>query len=297
MHISQMDLNLLVVFDVIFAERNLTRASERLHITQPAVSNALKRLRRMFDDPLFVRTRDGMTPTPLARSVVDRVRKALQIIQSCIEHDPVFDPASSAQTLHCSFSELAEALLLPGLLARMADDAPAMALRSYYVPRNEMPMELAAGTIGIAVDVTFVNDSNLHHIPLLDEEYVVAVRKDHPIVRRKPTMKQYMSLGHVHVSSRRKGVGTVDQSLKTLGRRRTIAARVRDYTAAPLIVAKTDLACTLPRALAKQAGLRVYPLPFETPSVSMHMYWHKSADADAANAWLRGLLTAVAKTA
>jgi DNA-binding transcriptional LysR family regulator len=296
MHISQIDLNLLVVFDVIYAERNLTRASELLHITQPAVSNALGRLRRTFDDPLFVRTSEGMTPTPAARNIIDRVRKSIQLIESCIDHNEAFDPLASDQTLRCSFSEFAEAMLLPGLLARIRVSAPNMALRSYYVPRNEMPIELAAGTIDIGVDVTFVNDSNLHHAPLLDEEYVCVVRQDHPTIKRKPTMKQYLSLGHVHVSSRRKGVGTVDQSLKTLGHRRTIAARVGDYTAAPLIVAKTDLACTLPRAFAKQAGLRAYTLPFETPSLSMHMYWHKSANADAANAWLRGLVAEVANT-
>ncbi len=295
MHINQLDLNLLVVFDAIYAERNLTRASERLHLTQPAVSNALKRLRTVFDDALFVRTPEGMTPTPLARSIVGRVRKALQLVESCIEHDAAFDPMSSDRTLQCSFSDLAEALLLPGLLARMRDAAPNMALRSYYVPRSEMPMELAAGTLDVGVDVTFVNDSNLHHTPLLDEEYVCVVRADHPVIRRKPTMKQYLSLGHVHVSSRRKGVGTVDQSLKALGHRRMITVRVRDYMAAPLIAAKTDLACTLPKVLAKQAGLKAYPLPFETPSVSMHLYWHKSANADAANAWLRELVTEVAK--
>jgi len=294
---TQLDLNLLVVFDVVYAERNLTRAAELLHITQPAVSNALKRLRAAFDDPLFVRSSEGMTPTPLARAIVDRVRKSLQIIDSCMDHRDTFDPSSSGQTLRCSFSDLTEALLLPGLLARMRIDAPNMALRSYYVPRAELPLELAAGTIDIGVDVAFVNDTNLHHTPLLDEEYVCAVRKDHPVIRRKPTLKQYLSLGHIHISSRRKGVGTVDQSLKALGHRRVIAARVRDYTAAPLIVAKTDLACTLPRVLADQAGLRGYPLPFETPSVLLHMYWHKSANADAANAWLRGLLSATAMTA
>ena len=297
MNLSRLDLNLLVVFDAIYTERNLTRASEILHLTQPAVSNALKRLRTTFDDALFVRTSEGMMPTPLARSIVDRIRKALQLVESCVEHELSFEPQTSDRTMLCSLSEMAEARLLPNSLARLRVEAPNMALRSYYVPRSEMPMELAAGTLDIGVDVTFVNDSNLHHIPLLEEEYVFAVRTDHPVIRRKPTLKQYLSLGHVHVSSRRKGVGTVDQSLKSLGLRRTIAVRVRDYTAAPLIVAKTDLACTLPRVLAEQAGLRVYPLPFETPALGMHLYWHKSADADAANVWFRGLLTDVAASA
>lgn len=296
MRISQLDLNLLVVFDVVYTERNLTHAAEVLHITQPAVSNALARLRKTLDDPLFVRTSEGMTPTPLARSIVVRVRKALQLMESCMGQEATFDAATSDKTVLCSFSDLAEALFLPGLLERMQKVAPDMTLRSYYVARNEMPTELAAGALDIAVDVSYVDDSNLHHTPLLDEEYVCAVRQDHPIVRRKPTMKQYLALGHIHVSSRRKGVGTVDQSLKTLGHRRRIVSRIRDYTAAPFMVANTDLACTLPRILAKQAGLKAFPLPFDTPPVSMHLYWHKSSDADPVNAWLRELLVEVANS-
>ena len=294
MQISQLDLNLLVVFDVIYAERNLTRASEILHITQPAVSNALGRLRAALDDPLFVRSSQGMMPTPRARSIVDRVRKALQLMESCVDHDTAFAPALSEETMLCSFSELAEALLLPGVLARMQQTAPKMAVRSYYVPREDLPGELSGGTVDIGVDVSYVNDAGLHHTPLLEEAYVCAVRKDHPTIRRKPTLKQYLSLGHVHVSSRRKGVGTVDQSLKGLGHRRGIAARVRDYTAAPLVVSGTNLACTMPRALAELSGLRAYALPFDTPPVSMHLYWHKSANADPTNAWLRGVLREVA---
>ncbi len=294
MRINQLDLNLLVVFEVIYKERNLTRASEILHITQPAVSNALSRLRKTLKDPLFVRTSEGMMPTPLARDIAARVQKALQLVESCMSHDAPFDPLSSDKTLLCSFSDLAEALLLPLLTERLQRTAPRMSVRSYYVARSQLPMELAAGTLDIGVDVTFVNDSNLHHTHLLEGEYVCAVRKDHPSIRRKPTMKQYLALGHVHVSSRRKGVGAVDQSLKTLGFRRRIMARVRDYTVAPRIVECTDLACALPRVLAQAAGLRAYPLPFDVPPVTMHLYWHKSADADPWNQWLREQLKEVA---
>jgi len=290
MRFNQLDLNLFVVFDVIYSEGNLTRASEILHITQPAVSNALTRLRKNFDDPLFVRTSEGMTPTPTAKNIIVRVRKALQLMKSCIDQDFSFDAESSDKTLQCSFSDLAEALLLPNILAGLNKKAPSMAIRSYYVPRNELPIELASGSLDIGVDVAYVNDSNLNHTPLLDEEYVCAVRKDHPALKRKPTLKQYLTMNHVYVSSRKKGVGTVDQSLKTLGHRRNITARVRDYTAATLIVKKTDLAGTFPSVIAKQEGLAVYPLPFDTPPVQIHMYWHKSADADPMNSWFRDLI-------
>lgn len=218
----------------------------------------------------------------------------MELLDSCLADRSTFDPASSGKTLVCSFSDLAEALLLPGLLARLTDLAPNMCVRSYYVLRSELPRELAAGKLDFGVDVPFVNDSGLHHAELLAEEYGCAVRPEHPILRRRPTLERYLALGHVHVSSRRTGIGAVDQSLKALGRRRRIAVRVRDYTAATRIVASTDLACTLPRVLARQAGLRVYALPFEATPVSMHLYWHRSADADPVSEWSRRLLQDVA---
>ena len=290
MRLNRIDLNLMTVFDVVYAERNLTRAAEVLHITQPAVSNALTRLRATFDDPLFVRTAAGMIPTPVARNVVSRVRKALQLIESCVEPQTGFNPASSEQTLLCSFSGLAEVLLLPLMMTKVESLAPNMAVRSFPVPRTELPTELAAGSLDIAVDVASFNDRNLLHAPLFEDHYVCAVRPNHPQVQRQPTLQQYLQLGHVHISSRRKGAGDVDQRLKSMGHRRTIVTRVSGYATAPHIVTTTDLACTMPRSLAKQSGLKVFSLPFDVPPVNIHMYWHKSTDADPANIWLRNLL-------
>ena len=119
----------------------------------------------------------------------------------------------------------------------------------------------------------------------------------HPVVRsnRTPSLRRYLELGHVHVSSRRRGIGAVEQSLRQLGHRRSIAVRVRDYTAAVDIVEETHLACAMPMALARRSGLRVVPLPFETGPLEMHLYWPRSADADPVSRWLRGELAASAK--
>ena len=288
---AKLDLNLLNVFDVIYSERNLTRAADVLHLTQPAVSNALARLRASFDDPLFVRSAEGMSPTPVARGMIGRVRRALQLVDSCVKPSTRFAPATSDQTLFLSFLDSAEALLLAPLLSRMQDAAPNMTVRSFYVPRTDIPTELAAGTLDIAVDVPIVDDTNLVHEPLFSSESVCAIRPEHPSVRKRMTLRQYLGLGHVHVSKRRKGGGgTVDQALKKLGCRRRITTRVDSYAVAENIVARTDLACTMPRSLAEQSGLKVVPLPFEAPVTGVHMYWHKSADADPSSIWLRTLL-------
>jgi DNA-binding transcriptional LysR family regulator len=287
---NRLDLNLLNVFDVVYTERNLTRAADVLHITQPAVSNALSRLRTSFDDPLFVRSAEGMSPTPVARAMAGRIRRALQLVDSCVRPSATFDPHSSDQTLLLSLMDAAEALLIAPLLARMQDVAPQMTVRSFYVPRADVPTELAAGTLDIAVDVPLLDDTNLVHVPLFSGENVCAVRQDHP--QTDPlTLDKYLAMGHVHVSKRRKGGGgTIDQALKKVGHRRHIVARVDSFAMAANIVSQTDFACVMSRSTAEQAGLRVMALPFEAPSTEVHMYWHKSSDADPGNRWLRSVI-------
>lgn len=299
MRLSGINLNLLLVFDAVESERNLTRAAEVLNVTQPAVSNALARLRRLFGDPLFVATPEGMAPTPLARDMAGRIRRALRLMESCLDVSSPFEPQSARRTVMLSFTDLAEALLLPALMSRLMSTAPALALRSYYVPRSELPQELGAGSLDLAVDVPLVNDTSLSHEPLLRAEYGCAVRRGHPILRsrRRPSLERYLSLGHVHVSSRRRGIGVVEQSLRQLGHRRTLAVRVRDYTAAAHIVEETDLACAMPKVLARRSGLQVVALPFEVPPLEMHLYWHRSADADPMGSWLRSEMKAVAEAA
>ena len=288
-HHAKLKAGSIAVGDTVHLEVDVERR-DRIRANHSATHLVHAALRNTLGDPLFVRTQEGMTPTPVARGMIGRVRRALQLVEGCIEPPAEFDPASSEQTIMCSFSDLAEVLLLPAMVSRLADIAPAMSVRSYHVPRSELPTELAAGTVDIAADVTFVNDRNLNHAPLIEDEFVCAVRPDHPAVRRKPTLKQYLQLGHVHISSRRRGAGEVDQVMKTLGHRRRIVTRVRGYATAPHILAATDLACTMPRSVAEQAGLRCFSLPFDVPRVNIHMFWHKSADADPANVWLRGLL-------
>lgn len=287
MRLNQLDLNLFVAFDAIYSTNNLTRAAEILHITQPAVSNALSRLRKQFDDPLFVRTPEGMMPTPVARKAVGPIRKALQLLDASVKPVETFDPAQSEMVVACSMIDVAEALVLPRLLKTLETQAPGMAVRSFYVSRRDVATELASGSLAFAIDVPLAGGADLLHAPVTTEEYLCAVREGHPVIRRKPTMAQYLRVGHLHVSSRRRGMGTMDLALKNLGERRRIVARVVHYTAAARILENTDLALTLPAEIARELGLKAYPLPFEMPLLGLRLYWHRGVDADPANRWLR----------
>lgn len=289
MRLSQIDLNLFVVFDAIYSEQNLTRAAEVLCITQPAVSNALNRLRKTFDDQLFVRTPEGMMPTPVAENIVGQVREALQLLTMSVQEGDKFCPTTSEKIIACSMNDLGEALVLPPIMAHLQRQAPKMTLTSYYVSREDMAKELSSGNLDFAIDVPLVEDKNLCHAPLSGEDYVCAVRKDHPTIKTELSLDEYLGLDHIHVSSRRKGMGVAELALNSLGLSRNIKVRVQHYMVGANIVSNTDLAWTLPMRLARQLDLKILPLPFEVAPLNWHLFWHKSADKDQASIWLRNL--------
>jgi DNA-binding transcriptional LysR family regulator len=287
MRLSKLDLNLFVVLEAIYNRRNLTRAAEMLSITQPAVSNALARLRRTLNDPLFVSTPAGMMPTPMAENIIGRVREALQLLDSSVHEGDVFDAASSERVFRLSMSDLTEALLLPALGERLQQQAPGMRVRSYFTDRSEVPMALANGSVDIAIDAPLIIDPHLHQAPLVRDRHACMIRHDHPFRGNILSMADYLAMGHVHVSSRRKGSGYVDAELARLGQRRNIQMRVQHYMIAPLIAMRGNLALTAPLRLLQRYPARILELPFAVPDLEYHCYWHRSVERDQGNQWLR----------
>lgn len=296
MRLSQVDLNLFIVFDAIYQQRNLTRAAEVLCITQPAVSNALGRLRTTLNDPLFVRTSQGMTPTPLAENIVGRVQEALQLLNTSVTEGEIFQPAETDKVFRLSMNDLAEAMILPNLLEHLREVAPNIGIECYQVNRNDVERELAAGTLDFALDGPLIAGSQMCTKPLLRQRYACAVRREHPVVGGSLTLDQYLELDHVVVSSRRKGVSYEDAALNRLGRQRKIRTRVQHYQVAPLVVERTDMALTMPMSMAQKYDLQVLELPFSLPPLDWNLFWHKSADHDQANIWMRDLLMEIAES-
>ncbi len=291
MQLQQMDMNLFLVLEAIYNERNLTRAAEQLHITQPAVSNALARLRRTLDDPLFTRTPAGMSPTPLTERIMPKVQQALALLGGSLSEERQFDPASARKTLRLSMNDMAETLLLPRLLERLQQLAPGISVESYYVPRDQLVKELAANTLDFGLDIPLATATQLQQQRLVNDRYLCMLCADHPLAEQTSlTLEQYLQLEHIHVSSRRSGPGLVDIALNKLGRRRNIKLRVQHYRVAPLVVLRTDLALTVPASLANQYPARLFELPFQIPQMDWHLLWHKNQHDDPANRWLRGEL-------
>lgn len=294
MKLSDVDLNLFVVFDAIYTEGNLTRAGEIIGITQPAVSNSLSRLRNLFDDPLFVRTADGMVPTPVAQNIVGPVRQALGLIRSSVQESEFFDPLASDKRFRLSMTDLTQSIVLPYLFGRIKKEAPSIAVDCYQVRRRDLNIELASGNLDLAVDIPLTPDPQIRQAPLFSHPHVCVIRQDHSRVADELTTDVYLELAHIHISSRRGGLGHVDLALGKIGQRRNIVLRTQHYLATPELVSRTDLALTVPRIFADflvaQYPVRYIELPFAVPNLETHLYWHESTDRDQANRWLREII-------
>ncbi|MCB1664165.1 MAG: LysR family transcriptional regulator [Pseudomonadales bacterium] len=296
MSAKRCDLNLFLVFDTIYTERNLTQAARTLDITQPAVSNALARLRKLFDDELFIRTARGMQPTPVADNVAHNVSAALGLLKGSLLERQNFDPLQTERVFQFSMSDLAEALVLPRLMPLIESSAPHLTLQSYYVKRQELARNLARGEVDFAVEVPLVDDPQLCHHSLISDDYVCVLRHGHPALQEAFTLDAFLALQHVHVSSRRKGMGQVDLALLKLDVERRIRLRVQHYRVAAAIVGSTDLALSMPRFLAERYDLAILPLPFPVPQLNFHLYWHRQADSDSAHRWMRESLIRLFET-
>ena len=291
MNLKETDLNLFIAFDVIYTEKNLTKAGQVLGITQPAVSNALSRLRELFGDDLFIRTSKGMIPTPVANQIIKDVRSALSLIQNTISETENFNPSITEMTFKISIGDSSEYRLLPLLIKELAEVAPKIKVETYLTPRKDAPRELASGTIDFSIDPPVHSDPHLRHEKIYEEDYVMIVRKDHPILDlKKITIEDYLKLSHIHISNRKTGLGHVDMALYRLGLSRDISLRAQHFLVAPYIVEQSDLAITTTKGFAVDRDLAWRELPFDIEPLVLHLYWHEAKDSDPSSKWMKDLM-------
>lgn len=296
MALTRLDLNLLHVFDTIYREGSLTRAARALHLTQPAVSHSLSRLRDHFDDPLFTRQGNQMVPTPLARRFLESMRPGLTQVQSAVNQFHAFDPASQRKTYSLGLRDILESTFLPQLMKRL-DPYPELEIVSQRIARRDMETQLAAGKLDFAVDVLLPVSNQTAHELLRRDRLVVLARKDHPFASAGLSMEHYLTARHVLVSSRAEGPGIEDFELSRLGVQRSIRLRCQHYYAACRVVEKTDLLLTMPEAyariIAQRADITIMDPPAELPSIDVHLYWHKAYEREPALIWFREQLRAI----
>jgi DNA-binding transcriptional LysR family regulator len=297
-----LDLNLLRVFDEVMAERSLTRAARNLNLTQPAVSNALRRLRETLGDELVQRSGQGMAPTPRARAIWPAVRQALeQLERSLVPNE--FVPAQAKTTFVLAMADATAAELMPGLVEILENEAPGVTIRVVPLttrdPRqllDEQVCDLAVGFFPSALaDMTARGQSEeplpFAHQRLYDGEYVCVMRKDHPLAHWQLTLDDYCAARHMLVSFSGRPYGFIDDALAGLGRHRQIVLTVNQFFTAGRVVAHSNLLTVLPRHFISVTGiadeLALKPLPFDVPSVHVDALWHRRSQLRGSHQWLR----------
>jgi DNA-binding transcriptional LysR family regulator len=307
MNFRTLDLNLLRVFDTVMVERNVTRAAERLSMTQPAVSNALRRLREAIGEELFVPGSTGVTPTPHAVALWPAIRDAMAGLR--LLFDPQgFDPAHDERRFTLAMADATAAVLLPRLLAVFEAERSRVSLQVEPLTTRDPRALLERGVIDAAIgffpDVArafaaSLGDSETVLEALYDCDYVCAMRRDHPLAAHDPlTLDDYCAAAHARVSFAGRPHGFVDETLARIGRSRRVALVINQYAAAVQVVRQTDLLAVLPRRFVEASGaadaLHITALPFDMPRVEIGLLWHRRHERDAAQRWLREAIVRVA---
>lgn len=303
MNIRSLDLNLLLAFESLMIERNVTRAARRSGLSQPAMSNALARLRRAFDDALLVRTPEGMKPTPAAQSLIVPVRLALDGLRAALEEKPGFDAAVSNRTFRLLANDYVEIVLLAAMIRRLRAGASAISLRVdrprslFQSPASSSLADSYDLAIGFFPDALSL-ETNLRSELLWEENNVCIARAGHPAIRGRLSLKQYVSAHHVAVFYKSEGTGIIDALLEQKGYSRRTVVLVPHFASVGFMVGASDLIATVPERLAGQFSrnlkLQVLPAPLAIPPFRTMMLWHERNHTDPSHIWLRELVTATA---
>ncbi len=299
MDLHGIDMNLLVAFDALIAERSVTKAARRIGRTQPAMSAALARLRALFDDQLFVRGRDGLQPTQRALELAEPLGLALEQIERTLSFAQDFEPARSTLTLHVALQEHAAYKLLPKLAACLYRQAPATKLSVHaYVARDEAISLLDSGEADLAVGVPpSSRPGRIFARPLFEETFVCAVRRGHPAMDRPLDQAAFLGMEHLLVSPEGDRFGHTDAELARKGLRRSLALTLTQMYMAPAVVASSDLVATLMRGVIEISGwadrLATFEPPFPLEPCAYAMCWHRRNDTHPAQRWLRQCVSSI----
>jgi DNA-binding transcriptional LysR family regulator len=295
---SSLDLNLLRVFDAIYSTRSVTIASSTLHLTQPAVSKQLNRLREIFEDPLFVRTVEGMAPTPRAEALAGTVHRALAEVRSAFDSQLGFDPAQSDRTFRIYMNDAGQLALLPRVLAVLAADAPSINIETVQMPTARMrSLGLESGDVDLAVGYFENFDGSIRCQVLFEEWYVGMVRRGHPHIGDTLSFEQFLRASHLVYQPAGGGHASqesfVDKAFWAAGVHRRVAVRLGHAVGLSSMTSLSDHLVVIPHQLAlacaRLAPVKILELPIEIPHFKVAQYWHERFHADPGNQWLRGI--------
>lgn len=299
MNIKTIDLNLLVVFSAVMREGTVTRAAQRLGVTQPALSNALGRLRRALSDPLFVRRGRQLVPTPRAAALAPVVERSLGALEAALSPRKAFVPAEAAGTVRLALSEYWQFMLVPELLSMLSTEAPSLDLAISDLTPGVLNGALAVGKIDAAIFLSSDAQPDLHGERLVEDSYVAVVRRGHSLTSSRLSLEAYASCAQVRVTPVGPWAERIGRALGAAGLSSAKVLETAHVQVAVEIVSRTDHLAVLPRHIALQARSRwpvkLLPLPVDAGGLALSLYWHARSDADPLHRWFRSRLSHLAR--
>lgn len=296
MNLRSVDLNLLVIFDALMQERHVTRAALRIPMSQPAMSNALARLRHLFKDDLFIRSGGTMEPTPRAVELSEAVRQILRQTERLMSSDVYFDPTAAVQEFSARMSDLVGCLVLPKVLSVLAETAPGVSLDIIHLSPEKTVQALEADQLDFGLSMQLQHASNIKSEVLFMDQMVCVMRADHPLTSGKLTLARFLEAEHLRVAMSPTDIRFVDNVLAEQGCARKVVAKIPHWLLVPQILQETNLIAVISGKLAARFSsgrLKVRPLPFPSEPFSWDIYWHRRNDNSAAHRWIRGLVASV----
>ena len=291
MKISTFDLNLFVILNAIYTEGSLTKASEVVGITQPAVSNALSRLREKFGDDLFIRTGTGMVPTQKTENIINDIQSALTLMQQSVNEPDTFDANKTSRTFKLSLGDISEGRVLPFIMKEIDQHAKYISVGSYSYKRSDQVHALATHNLDFVVDPIIPISDEINSYKVFEDDFVAIHRENHLLSQiNNPSIDDILAQKHLHVSSRRTGSHLIDVELDKIGHSRNVALRCQHFLIAPTIIKSTDLVLFATRSFAKAHDLPFIEIPAEIPSMEYFLIWHKSDEGDGGHIWMKDLI-------
>jgi DNA-binding transcriptional LysR family regulator len=295
MELNRIDLNLLVVFQQLMVERRVSKVAENLGLSQPAISNSLAKMRRLFGDDLFIRTPAGMVPTPFAEQLGEPVGYALAMLHGGLNQQTRFDPASARMSVTIGMTDIGEIVFLPRLVERLSREAPGVALNTVRNSTVNLRDDMEAGRVDLAIGLLPQLKAGFFQRRLFRQRYVCLFRRGHRLEdRKKLTLTDFRNAEHLLVISAGTGHGKVDDLLRKAGIERLVRLTVPHFVGVGHILQGTELVATVPERLAEQLaepfGLAWRPHPVALPEISINAFWHAKVHRSPASQWLRGVV-------
>jgi len=294
MELSDVDLNQLVLFQQLMVERRVSKVAENLGLTQPAVSNTLAKLRRQFNDELFVRTPAGMMPTPFAEQLAEPIGYALSMIHSGLNQHRAFDPAMVKRTITVSMSDIDEIVFLPVLIDRLRREAPGISLNTVRNSATNLRDDMEAGRVDLAIGPLPQLKAGFFQRRLFRQRHVCLFRKGHPMDRMRLSLADFKTAEHLTVISAGTGYGMADELIRRAGIERNVRLTIPHFVSVGHILRRTDLVATvterLAMGLAEPFGLVFRPLPIDLPEIVINVFWHAKVHRSPSHQWLRTIM-------